>query len=89
MILSELLNIKSTLKLLNTTFIKFSFLKDSISFNSFFAAELEGRYAVFETKDPTAVRLESFVFQSFGHSIFTDFSGYLEKSFIHVYIENA
>ena len=89
MVLSELLDIKGTLKLFNTALVKITFLVDSVLLKSLLAAALEGLKAVLEAENSAAVGAEILMLFTDTVSIIVNTGGDLEETLVHVDVEDT
>jgi hypothetical protein len=88
-VLSELLDIKGTLKLFNTALVKITFLVDSVLLKSLLAAALEGLKAVLEAENSAAVGAEILMLFTDTVSIIVNTGGDLEETLVHVDVEDT
>ena len=89
MVLSELLDIKGTLKLFNTALVKITFLVDSVLLESLLAAAFEGLKAVLEAENSAAVGAEILMLFTDTVSIIVNTGGDLEETLVHVDVEDT
>jgi hypothetical protein len=88
-VLSELLDIKGTLKLFNTALVKITFLVDSVLLESLLAAAFEGLKAVLEAENSAAVGAEILMLFTDTVSIIVNTGGDLEETLVHVDVEDT